>query len=118
MIFSRELTDKVMSGEKVMTRRKTHRDGRALRYKAGGVYAVQPGRGKPHVGHILVTHADTAPLWMLTIFDARAEGFDRIDDFWDYWMQLHGSLDIDELVTVIRFTLAPRCARCPSAIQT
>ena len=114
MIFGADLVGKVLDGSKTVTRRRlTHRDGRDIHYQVGHVYAVQPGRGKPHVGHIRVTGVSIQPLSMVGNGDFRAEGFNNVADFALYWEHLHGGTGSwDEPVAVIRFELADRCPNC------
>lgn len=115
MIFSLQLATKVLEGVKTTTRRRiTHRDGRPLRYQAGKSYAVQPGRGKPHVGHIKVWSVEVQPLGALLPSGARDEGFLTVGDFNDYWGRLHGGYDRSEPVAVIKFFVTRRCAKCRS----
>lgn len=48
---------RIIRGEKNCTRRLTaHRDGKPLRCQAGRSYALQPVRGKRHIGHIAVAY--------------------------------------------------------------
>jgi hypothetical protein len=118
MIFRPELVDKILAGSKTVTRRRLkHRDGRPIgatpfRYQVGMTYAIQPGRGKAHVGHILVRDVVVEPLKHMTVADCQAEGFKKASAFLDYWESLHGEADLDEPVAVIRFELAPRCDDC------
>ena len=113
MIFGPNLVGKVLDGTKTVTRRRlTHRDGRDIRYRVGHTYAVQPGRGKPHVGHIRVLSVLAEPLCRMTDWDLRNEGFESRFEFESYWQRLHGSYDPDEPVAVIRFELADRCPKC------
>lgn len=113
MIFSPQLAKKVLDSTKTVTRRRTeHRDGRPIRYTAAGVYAVQPGRGKRHVGHIVVTHAGLEPLQAITEEEARLEGFSGWPEFLDYWMKLHGSWNPGEIVARIAFRRIHRCDGC------
>jgi len=113
MIFSPELAAKVLSGEKTVTRRRlAHRDGRPIRYKVGGVYAVQPGRGKPHLGHIRVNTIDTEELQEMTEEESQREGFASLSAFVDYWVALHHIWNPIEMVARIWFERAPSCERC------
>jgi hypothetical protein len=111
VIFSAQLVAKVLDGTKTMTRRRIA-VGRPLRYQAGKTYAVQPGRGKPHVGHVRVWEVRAEPLWTVTLFDAQAEGFPNPSYFIAEWKRLHGAYDSEETVAVIRFMLAGRCPEC------
>ena len=119
MIFKPVLVDQVRRGHKTVTRRRiTHRNGHALRYVAGKEYALQPGRGQPHVGHLLVTATREEPLAAMTVDDAAAEGFMRypgVGDllaFWDYWGALHGDYYTTEIVAVIEFRYVGRRECC------
>lgn len=107
MIFSPEMVEKVMDGSKVVTRRRL-----PTRYQAGKMYAVQPGRGKRHVGHIEVLGVNTESLWSITEEDARLEGFANRSDFKRYWKLLHGTWKPLTEVARIAFRLAPSCADC------
>ncbi len=111
MIFGKALIGKVLSGEKTVTRRRL-RDIPS-RYREGGYYKVQPGRGKQHVGHIVVISVDDEPVFTGTRWrEAQREGFSTPREFVDYWTWLHGSWNPTELVAVIRFELQPRCPDC------
>jgi len=114
MIFGPDLIDKVLDGSKTVTRRRlVHRNGRPLAYKEGGVYAVQWGRGKRHVGHIRVLSITEEPLARMDdTGEATQEGFSSPGDFFDYWRKLHGAVDLGEIVAVIRFELAKMCDGC------
>ena len=87
MIFKPELVRLVMQGKKTATRRLAN--GAPCRYEPGNDYAVQPGRGKPAVGRIMVLDVDRQLLGDLTFKDALAEGFRTTADFARYWMLLH-----------------------------
>ena len=118
VIFGAELVGKILAGQKTVTRRRLHGSDTGIgwrgpsRYQAGKVYAVQPGRGKQHVGHIHVWNVYPERLGRMTYVDAQSEGFTSLLDFTSYWETLHGGYDPDEIVTVIRFDLAPRCPDC------
>ena len=111
MIFSPELAAKVLDGTKTITRRRV-RVGDFCRYLPGQVYAVQPGRGKKHVGHIAVWGLSYRILNSISDADVRSEGFVDIGGFMDYWMKLYGVWNPNEEVSVIEFILAPSCERC------
>ena len=118
MIFSPELAEKVLTARKTVTRRRTnHRNGRSIRYVVGGVYAVQPGRGKRHLGHISVKSVSFEPLGAITSTEAQAEGFGGMLGFITYWMKLHGSYNPREIVARIEFVLSPNCPKCSAEHQ-
>lgn len=107
MIFSPELAAKVLDGAKTVTRRLL-----PARYQSGKVYAVQPGRGQRHVGHIKVTGVRTEIVAWISAADVRREGFNYFLDFRDYWTEIHGAWKPLETVVVIDFELADRCPDC------
>ena len=110
MIFGPELIGKVLDGSKTVTRR------RSSRCQVGKVYAVQPGRGKRHVGHIEIESVQKQSLSLVTYpGEAHREGFRSRGDFVNYWEKLHGSIQYREQVTRIAFRLAPACAECACA---
>lgn len=113
MLFASEMVDAILAGRKTVTRRRlTHRSGGLVRYRVGGTYAIQPGRGKPHVGHIYVTQVHTEELKDISPEQARCEGFSDIAGFMAYWLHLYGTWSPTERVAVIQFSLAPSCSRC------
>lgn len=122
MIFRPELVEKVLAGEKTVTRRPVKTTvngiGRATsqmplnllapcRYEAGKDYALQPGRGKKAVGRIRVLDVRREPLAEVDTADARREGFYGGPEFAAYWSRLYGSYDPTQLVDRIEFELLP-----------
>ena len=128
MIFKEEMIDKILVGEKTVTRRPvsygwTHGSVQPKRiplpckYKPGRTYAVQPGRGKKAVGRILILDVQRGELrerplgcgpiggsqW--TEAEARREGFATWEDLAEYWCCLYGSYDPTQLVNRIEFAL-------------
>lgn len=113
MIFAPSLAQRILEGNKTVTRRRlTHRGGRELRYKAGGVYAIQPGRGKRHIGHLRVLDVIAEPLAWVDEREARMEGFESPEAFQRYWAVLHGEYDPEELVARISFEVWPGNGCC------
>lgn len=89
MIFRPELVDRILAGAKTQTRRVVRPD-RPCRYRPGRTYAVQPGRTRRGVARIRITAVRAERLSRITAADARAEGFDSIPAFFEYWDHLHG----------------------------
>jgi hypothetical protein len=104
MIFSPELAELVVTGRKTETRRKV-REGELCRYKVGRTYAVQPGRTKHGIGRIRVTEMCRERLGDIDVSGARREGFPTVGWFFDYWRRLHGGVDPEQEVWVIRFVM-------------
>jgi hypothetical protein len=110
MIFRPELANKIRAGEKTQTRRPIKPGEATCRYKVEHSYAVQTGRGKPQVARIVVTDVRQERLGDISRDDAKREGFKRKgfgdpDTFKAYWSEMHGGIDLDQLVWVISFEL-------------
>lgn len=130
MTFRKELIEKILAGEKTVTRRPVKYERiqpfggftelvevtRVCRYEAYKDYAVQPvieegpgkGRGGKEVARIFVTRIDREPLgggldW--SISEAEREGFEDWPAFREYWTNLYGSYDPTQLVDRIEFQL-------------
>lgn len=107
MIFKPELAKLILQGKKTQTRRvvKYTERGKTIecRYRAGCVYAVQPGRGSASLGRLTVTEVREECLGDLSLPDARREGFRTRTEFVDYWTVLHGTYDPSLKVWVISF---------------
>lgn len=113
MIFAPSLAQRILDGQKTVTRRRlTHRGGREIRYKVGGVYAIQPGRGKRHIGHLRVLDVFAEPLTWVDESEASLEGFESSETFKRYWAVLHGKYDPGEIVARISFELWPGNGCC------
>lgn len=112
MIFGPEMLEKVLSGEKTVTRR------RSSSYTVGQVLAVQSGRGKKHVAHIKVLGVREERLGrVLKLGEPPREGFASAGDFASYWAWLHGNFNLSEDVTRIEFELAPSCSACDPTLR-
>jgi hypothetical protein len=61
----------------------------ACKYLIGHTYAVQPGRGKDGICHILVENVQAEPAGAITYTAARAEGFRTTDEFKATWVRLY-----------------------------
>jgi hypothetical protein len=120
VIFKPEMVEKILAGEKTVTRRpvKLEIDAtwgqepirRALpsRYVVGKDYAVQPGRGRPGVARIRilgVTRTALQPHESWRAEEAQREGFETWQAFVDYWLSLYRRIDLTQLVDRIEFEL-------------
>lgn len=109
MIFGPELVAKILAGQKTQTRRlelsKVREEPPRCRYVVGKDYAIQPGRGAPAVGRIRVLETRLQRLFDMARSEAIAEGFADVYSFQRYWLELHGSIDLDDDVWVITFEL-------------
>ena len=101
MIFQ-ETWRQVLAGRKTQTRRVV-KAGQPCRWVVGKTYAVQPARTQRAVGRIRITDVRRERLGDITPSDARAEGFDTIDEFVQTWTRLHGRFDPEVIVWVVTF---------------
>lgn len=124
MIFKPEMVEKILAGQKTVTRRPVKLEdggyGGAIflpcRYEANKTYAIQPvieegpgkGRGGKEVARLFVVRIDRESLgggleW--SIYEAEREGFEDWPAFREYWTRLYGSYDPTQLVDRIEFQL-------------
>ena len=131
MIFKPEMVEKILAGEKTVTRRpvkfETVDHGvtveRPCRYVPGEDYAVQPviedgpgkGRGGKEVVRIRIKSVRRISLGhQLTIIESAREGFGGFRSFRDYWENLYdgpGSYNPTQPVDRIEFELLTPPAR-------
>lgn len=116
--FRPELCRKVLDGTKTETRRPVSENPRSPWYVGecglvmGREYAVQPGRGQLAVGRMRLTHPPhQEKLNEITRFGAIREGFPSRVAFFSYYEDLHGSIDYEQIVWVIRFALVSETPR-------
>jgi hypothetical protein len=105
MIFKPELAKLIIQRKKTQTRRTITDRSLAHPYLAQKSYAVCPGRGKRAMCRITMTEVRQERLGDLSLKDAKREGFVTTQEFFDYWTQLYGSVDHDQTVWVLSFTL-------------
>jgi hypothetical protein len=111
VIFKPEMVEKILAGEKTVTRRPVKFEtvdhgvtvAAGCRYAPGQSYALQPGRGKKAVGRIFVTHRDREMLGTIDDAEAQLEGFEDRQEFRRYWESLYGRFDAIQLVDRIQF---------------
>jgi hypothetical protein len=96
MIFRKDLAEKVMAGEKTVTRRLCSENKRSpwyrfgCRYERGKEFTVNPGRGIPNIGRARVTSCERVPIDYLMLDDALAEGFASVTEFMLGFMAING----------------------------
>ena len=109
MNFQPELAEKVVRGEKTVTRRLCNDNPRSpwwteqCGYQPGGGpnggYAVTRGRGKgPAIGRVEILAVARVQLGHLTVEEARAEGFASVEAFEEAWAVINGAYDGDAVV--------------------
>lgn len=113
MIFSPDLAEKVVAGQKTVTRRPrtgSNPSGKPggwsddpCRYKPGQSYAVQPGRGKKAIGRIRVLSVRPETMTQLDDDEARLEGFANTSEFVAKWLATYGKGSWLDIVWRIEF---------------
>lgn len=122
MIFKGELAEKVMAGEKTVTRRlvntvnpRSHWWKDRCLYRPGQIATVNPGRGVPNIGRIRILSVEQGVLGWLTDAEARAEGFADAETFERGFSAINGGYDPDLRVYVLRFEVFYDCETCEDA---
>lgn len=112
MNFKPELAERVMRGEKTVTRRLVSSNPRSPWFeggcslKVGHTYAVCPGRGKNAIGRVRIVSVDKRHLGQgLTTAEARAEGFADRGEFRSAWTEINGSWSDGVLVWRVEFAV-------------
>jgi hypothetical protein len=109
MIFRKELAEKVMRGEKTVTRRRMSDNPRSpwwkerCGYEEGQVVAVNPGRGVVNIGRVRLLGVTDVRLGDIAVVDVTREGFSGLDSFMDAWSRINGSWDPNERVWRLEF---------------
>jgi hypothetical protein len=110
MIFTPELAQKVLAGEKTVTRRRVSRNSRSPWFidkctlQVGRTYAVCPGRAKVSIGRVRVLSVERMHLGQgLTTAEARREGFEDRGAFKRAWTAINGRWSDGDLVWRIEF---------------
>lgn len=120
MIFTHENSVRIMSGQKTQTRRLckpgdtiyrcdgsqvVYRASGRERWKTGKAYAIQPGRGRPAVGQIVLTQItiDMNGAEGISEADAHAEGYASRESFLDAWAWINGIYTRTQPVFVLTF---------------
>jgi len=102
MLFKKYLIEKILSGQKVETRRLAD-----PRVKVGRTYAVKRNyfERREDCPLIKVTRLDYDPLGSMDDYDARREGFESLAQFCEAWEEINGELDPDKFVYIVEFEL-------------
>jgi hypothetical protein len=112
--FRPELAEKVMAGEKTVTRRAVSSNPRSpwWREKCGlkvdHTYAVCPGRGKNAIGRVRIVDVQQVHLGQgLTTAEAQREGFANRGEFKAAWSAINGGYSDGDLVWRVEFRVVP-----------
>jgi hypothetical protein len=113
--------DKVIARQKTQTRRIVKPNESAIRgrynkitsvmsgdrtkWRVGGSYAVQTGRGKGQIARVRLTCIRSERLSRIRQADAQAEGFASRQEFLQTWDTIHGANSREVRVWVLEFEL-------------
>ncbi len=78
-----------------------------IKWRVGGRYAVQAGRGKKGVGYIRITRIRREIVSDITNEDARAEGFTDRKDYLRTFKIIHPTVGVRASVWVLDFEVVP-----------
>lgn len=128
MIFTREHCALILAGKKTETRRVraarhtpyrfpsgafqgVRNNGRVL-WQVSKLYSLQPGRGQPGIGYIVLLEIHTERLWRINFAAIAREGYASRDAYRDAWNRINrkpgARWDDNPLVWVLRFKLITR----------
>ena len=97
MLFKRHLIEKILSGEKTRTIRRTGK------YKVGKIYSVLDRPGGRVWAKVLIVGKKPKKLGELTTEDVIPDGFRTLADFREEWINIYGSFSPDEIVWLYDF---------------
>ncbi|EQB65170.1 MAG: hypothetical protein AMDU3_IPLC00003G0022 [Thermoplasmatales archaeon I-plasma] len=105
MLFTPENAEKVKQGTKTETRR----DWKSQHVYAGRVYPVRLSRKDPvppDATYISIVTVYMERLGLITDKAAVREGLATREEFFAIWKELHGTVDMDKEIYVVRFRIA------------
>lgn len=112
MNFKPELAEKVMAGEKTVTRRLVSSNARSpwayngCKLKLGRDYAVCPGRGKNAIGRVRITSLLLVQLGHLDGKEAQREGFETPAEFESVFAGINGRYNPKAWVWRVEFEVS------------
>jgi hypothetical protein len=113
MLFLRELAEKVVAGEKTATRRLPKDNPRSpwywrnCRYRVGGEFPVMGGFDRPALCCAIVDRVALERLGACNCAQARTEGFDSVQAFFEKCEEINGFFDAMAWVWVVEFRVRP-----------
>ena len=100
ILFKKEHKEMILSGRKTQTRRIGKK-----RWKIGSIHQARLNFQTPFFAKLRILDVYQEKLGDITESDVYAEGYDSIDEYFDVFRNLNGSVDLDELIWVVKFKL-------------
>jgi hypothetical protein len=113
MLFRPELADAILAGKKTATRRMPSDKPRSpwywrgSTYRVGRAYPVMCNFKEPARGHFIVDRVALERLGAVNADDARREGFESVEAFFEKFAEINGEADPKAWVWVVEFHLHP-----------
>lgn len=76
-----------------------------VKWRVGGTYSVQPGRGHSQLARVRLTRITQQLLTRISTDEAIAEGFSSRQEFFQTWKVIHGPEMLNVRVWVLEFEL-------------
>ena len=105
MLFKRTLLEKILAGEKTVTRRPTERKPGRRRYEVGEKVGIRNGYYKAK-HFVIITRRFRQKIGDMTDEDAKKEGLKDLDAFKEIWKKIYGKWTPSKVVYVYEFKLA------------
>lgn len=102
-MFDEYTKDKILSGEKTVTRR-LRKDNRRPAVP-DHIHKIKTDRTKQTHGYIYIESCEKGFFGELTEYDALLEGFKSKEEYKDYFQRVNGSVDDDLPIWIITFKL-------------
>lgn len=98
MLFKKHHIDKILHGQKTMTRRLSKRQ-----YHVGSKQGIRSQWFQKSIAHILITRRFKQRLGDINLEDVKKEGYSSLEEFRKVWTEINGSWDPNIVVTVYEF---------------
>ena len=101
-MFDKYTVEKILSGDKTVTRRLKRKDGKRPAIP-GKLHKIKIDRTPKMFGYIVILECDIVKFGDLTMEDVLKEGFSSIEEYVNYFYSVNGIIDNDEYIWRIEF---------------